>query len=556
MKKVLFIVFSILVILPTVLPLLNNGFFVVHDNTQVERVFQMTKSLSDGNFPVRWVDDLGYGYGYPIFNFYGPLPYYIATLINLFITNSLIATKIMFILATALSFFSMYLFASKITNKTSGLVAGIVYLYFPYHAANIYVRGAVGEFFAYAFLPLVFWGIYYIYENASKKKEYKKVLLSVFPLAISIALVVVSHNLSAFMMGIFLVPYILFFLFVSKRKKEFVIAIITLFSATFLLSAFYTVPAILESRYTNVNSQVGGGADYPDHFVCLTQLWHSNWGFGGSIKGCVDGISFSIGKFNVVLILLAFLFFGYSFIKNKKVNTEIIFWILLLLSIILMLPYSKLIWDYLPFMEYLQYPWRFLNFVGLFSSIVIAFLVFRIKNKNIRTAFWLIILIGQLYFNAKLFNPLELNSLDNNYYENTKHIRFETSKISDEYMPSGFEKPDSVVDLPLNPIEAGTSSSVLLINYKTGYIEFVTDGEAGKVHINKAAFPSWRAKIDNQEIEIQENEKGMEIFVPEGKHNIVLSFKPTPVQTLGNLLSLLGVFLVFVAIIVKIKNYK
>lgn len=557
MKKILFIVFSILVILPTVLPLLNNGFFVVHDNTQVERVFQMTKSLADGNFPVRWVDDLGYGYGYPIFNFYGPFPYYIAGLINLLISNSLIVTKIMFILGTAISFFSMYLFASKITNKTAGLVAGIIYLYFPYHAANIYVRGAVGEFFAYAFLPLVFWAIYYLYENINKNKknEYKKVLLDVFPLSIPIALVGVSHNLSAFMMGIFLVPYILFFLLISKKKKEFFIAIITLFSSAFLLSSFFTIPAVLESPYTNVSSQVGGGADYPDHFVCLSQLWHSNWGFGGSIKGCVDGLSFSIGKFNVVLVLLAFLFFVYSFAKKKKITPETIFWVLLLISIFLMLAFSKIVWDYFPFMEYLQYPWRFLNFVGLFSSILVAFLVFKIKNKRIFTAFWLVILIGQFYFSAKLFSPLELNNLDNNYYENIEHIRFETSKISDEYMPPDFKKPQNISDLPLSLIES-SSSSVLIINYKTGYLEFVTEGQAGKIHINKAAFPSWEAELDGEKINIEEDKKGMNIFVPAGRHDVVLSFKPTIIQTLGNALTLLGVFLVFIAIIVKSRNYK
>src|SRR5690606_1592196 len=124
------------------IPLLSDGFFVVHDNTQVERVFQMTKSIYDGHLPVRLVDDLGYGYSYPIFNFYAPLSYYVGSIFNLIISNSLIATKLMFAVGTAISFFTMYIFASKLTNKFGGIVAGTIYLYFPYHAANIYVRGA------------------------------------------------------------------------------------------------------------------------------------------------------------------------------------------------------------------------------------------------------------------------------------------------------------------------------------------------------------------------------------------------------------------------------
>src|SRR3990172_4216282 len=97
MKRIIFAVFSVLVIFPTLLPLFSDGFFTIHDNTQVERVFQMTKSISDGQFPVRWVDDLGYGYGYPIFNFYAPLPYYIGGAIYALGATGLTAAKAMFL---------------------------------------------------------------------------------------------------------------------------------------------------------------------------------------------------------------------------------------------------------------------------------------------------------------------------------------------------------------------------------------------------------------------------------------------------------------------------
>lgn len=66
----------------------------------------------------------------------------------------------MFGIGLMLSFFTMYLFAAKLTNRWGGIIAGIIYLYFPYHAVNVYIRGAVGEFFAYAFTPLVFLGAF------------------------------------------------------------------------------------------------------------------------------------------------------------------------------------------------------------------------------------------------------------------------------------------------------------------------------------------------------------------------------------------------------------
>ncbi len=92
-KKYIPFVFIILLSFWAIKPLLNNGFFPMHDDTQVARVYEMKKALADGVFPVRWSQDLGYGYGYPIFNFYAPLAYYVGGYINLLGFNSLNATS-------------------------------------------------------------------------------------------------------------------------------------------------------------------------------------------------------------------------------------------------------------------------------------------------------------------------------------------------------------------------------------------------------------------------------------------------------------------------------
>src|SRR3990172_12552232 len=84
-------------------PLLNPGFFPIHDDTQVARVYEMTQSLKDGMFPVRWVEDLGYGYGYPIFNFYDPLPYYLGAGFMFLGFDALVATKLVMTLGMILS---------------------------------------------------------------------------------------------------------------------------------------------------------------------------------------------------------------------------------------------------------------------------------------------------------------------------------------------------------------------------------------------------------------------------------------------------------------------
>ena len=136
-RNIALLILVLLLCIGTVLPLLHSGFFDVHDNTQVVRVYEMGKMLAQKTFPVRWVPDLGYGYGYPIFNFYGPLPYYIGGVVTLLGINALISTKIMLGVGILLSAVTMFIFSRKFFGDVGGVVSAIVYSYFPYHAVNI-----------------------------------------------------------------------------------------------------------------------------------------------------------------------------------------------------------------------------------------------------------------------------------------------------------------------------------------------------------------------------------------------------------------------------------
>ena len=78
-KKLIPFVLVIILSYWTVKPLFISGYFPMHDDTQPARVFAMSQELKRGVFPVRLVDYLGYGFGYPLFNFYAPLPYYLGS---------------------------------------------------------------------------------------------------------------------------------------------------------------------------------------------------------------------------------------------------------------------------------------------------------------------------------------------------------------------------------------------------------------------------------------------------------------------------------------------
>lgn len=257
-KFTLFILFILLLSIPAVWPIVAPGFFPVHDDAQVARVQQMHAASRGGQFPVRWVPDLGYGYGYPIFNFYNPLPYYFGASFMFVGFDVLTATKLMYVFPVFLSGITMFIFSRLLLSNTASVLAGIFYVYAPYHAVQIYVRGAVAEYWAYAILPLVFYALWK-----------KKIILG----ALSFAALILSHNLTSFMS----IPFILLFfffqiieIFTSKKTRDIKSSIIHYSLSIILalgLSAFFWLPSVLESSKTGVDQMVFEKFDPPSKHV-------------------------------------------------------------------------------------------------------------------------------------------------------------------------------------------------------------------------------------------------------------------------------------------------
>lgn len=556
MKKIILSLIAILVLsVFSIAPLLPKGYFSMHDDTQIARVSEMKNSLLDGMFPVRWAENLGYGYGYPIFNFYAPFPYYIGGILNVAGFDAITATKLMFGIGILLSAVTMFYFLKKFFNPLTAIAGSLVYLYFPYHAVNIYVRGAVGEYFAYAFLPLVFLALYSLYENF--KTEKKNSLMQILLLSVSIFFVTISHNLSAFMMFLMVSIFTGISLFSVKHKKYLLISIGLGFILGLGLSAFYFLPAVMESGYTNVTSQVGGGADYKNHFVCLGQYWNSMWGFGGSVSGCIDGLSFKLGKQNIILLLLTLILLLYGSLQKKKVkNIALINFVLLFVAVYFTLPLSKPIWDLLPFMPYLQYPWRFINFIGLFLTFSIGYLLYKteiIFGKKVFYGSIGVVIFLTVFFNAKLFTPQFTSNNPESFYSNVRHINFDISKISDEYMPKQFAKPKKITELPVSLFESPNAAFSNISKTTNEISADYISTDKYTVHINIAYYPAWRVYINGNEEKLINDNRGMNFNLSKGEGNVLLSYHQTIPAIIGNSISI-GSFLVLFVGIIKLRQ--
>ncbi len=555
MQSVKQIVFPLLVVLISficIVPLFHTGFFPIHDNTQVARVFEMHDSIRDGMIPVRWVNDLGYGYGYPIFTFYAPLAYYIGALFMIFGFPALIATKIMIGIGFTLAGLCMYFLAREFWGEKGGLVSGVLYALAPYHGVNLYVRGAISEMWAYAFVPLAFYGVWKISQARSKTAF----LLGSF----GVAGVILSHNLTAMMILPFVALLALILAIVNKKQGRRSLLPIAVLVVGLLLSAFYWLPAVTELGLTNVALQAGGGSDYKDHFVCLSQLWTSQAGFGGSAPGCVDGISLQLGKIHII-ILASSLVLSVIFRKKKSVLYVLIAsQIISVLGIFFMIDISKPVWDLLSPMKYFQFPWRFQSLFLLGSSLVAgSFFQLKItfiKKRSMAGAILTTILVVSTFaLYQKFFVPQSyINRAD--LQQEKFFIRSVTSRISDEYMSKEFRRPE-IGEFVSSSFYPTTNVQVAEVVDKSMYKSAtITQLEQGEYIANIGYFPGWKVQVDTKHIEAYSNKGRLAFELPEGVSHVEITYASTMVEKMGNALSLGGICILAIAIIAMKKRKK
>ncbi len=526
-----------------ILPLLHSGFFNIHDDTQVQRVFEMKSALLAGMFPVRWVPDLGYGYGYPIFNFYAPLPYYVGGFLSLLGLNALLATKIMILIGVIGAAFTMYILAKEFWGKIGGVFSSLLYLYAPYHGLNAYIRGDIGEVYSYFFIPLIFYGIWKFY----KTQKFAYLMIG----SLGYGAVIISHNLS----GLMISPFVLLTaLILIIKKRNLALLLIPIMGI--LLSAFYSLPAFLEINYTNVVSTIGGKADFHNHVVCIRQLWDSPWMYGGSIPGCVDGLSFRLGKLHILFAPIAILS-SIIFIKKEKEKLFILLAsiIALLFSIFLMIGQSKIIWEAIPFMNFFQYPWRFLLIASFFSSFVAGSIIYslskfqKINNKFISFGVYLVLLVSPVVLYSKLFSPQKYLLKTSEDYTNALSLNWTTSKISDEYMPKGFETPKNLSKISTAKIE-GKAIQVRNIEKNTKKLSAqIETSKPTNVTIHIPYFPAWKYYLNGKKVDATEISTGVSINIPQGSSQIDARFEQTNIEKISNLLSISGILILLTGII-------
>lgn len=530
-------------------PLAVPGYPQGHDGLPPIRVFAIDRCLRDGQIPCRWNQDLAYNYGFPIFNYYPPGASYVSEAIHLVGFSIQDSIKIVFILGFVLSGFLMFLLGREFWGNLGGMIAALFYVYAPYHAVDAYVRTAQAEHWAITFFPGVLWVTYKLLKEG--KPAY------MLALAFFIAMLLLSHNLLTMIFMPLALAWAIVWLWRFRRLERGALLLLAGVWAL-ALAAFFTLPALYELDLTRADLLKTGYQNstwfWGNHFVEWDQLFlDRSWGFGGSVPGPADGMSFQIGWVHWGVTLLALPVAAVAWRRDRAAFSAVAFFLVFFwLSVFMNNEASTFVWRAIPWLDWVQFPWRFLSLVILTSSFLAGALIFAARNRPHLAIVLSAVLVGTLILaNQGFFRTGEgrLYISDKERFSGYYYDVLLTSGPSViDYLPVTASEPTA---FPLARAEVVRGQAVLSdIDQRSAKLSLVAETRAGAtVRASIFDFPNWRVRVNGERVpHNHDNKLGLITFdVPPGRSDVSLDLEDTVIRVVGNYLSLVAWTLFVVA---------
>ena len=552
-KKLVMFLLLVSVFLASSWVLIFKPLFPIHDYVHGARIAEMGRALADGQIPPRWSSNFGYGYGMPLFNFYAPLPYFVGGIFFNFGMSLESAVKLVFLVGNLIALIGAYALGKEKFGRAAGLLLASLYVLAPYRAVNLYVRGALSESWGMALLPLVLLGGGQVLARRP---------LGFFTLSVSIAALVLSHNLTAMIALPALLILAVIWHFQSQGSKftlsfikEVVLRLLPPTLVGFGLSAFYLLPSVLEKNLTQLDNLIQTGYfDFHHHFLYLRQFVQENWGYGGSGWGPDDGISFFLGYPQLLGLMLIILLI-ISKLNNtgrlhwrKFITQHLLLWTTMLffgLSVLLTTPKTVWLWENLPLLSFLQFPWRFLALISFLLSLMVSYVVSRlVKNNPTRLVIIGILFLSTLILSSRYFKPKEyLQDSTALYYAEPERIQAEMSSVLPDYLPTDLDPKLLPAPHPefigLTATEM-TRSEVLVSRSHAKLYQFNLENTR-EIELPIAYFPGWQVEIDGEPAPAQISDRGLiQVSVPAGEARVGAVFGETPIRMLSNIITLMS----------------
>lgn len=550
-------------------PLLDPRLPEAHDvGYHLFRLVQIDSLLRRGVLFSRWAPEMAYGYGYPLFNYYAPAVYYLAELFHLLglaFPAALRATFALTLLGAALG---MYLWVRDLFGCRAGLVAAAAYAFAPYLTITLLYRGSLAELAALALLPFTLWALQRFLLRGSWGYGVAALLLY--------ALLILTHNITALLFTAVMLAYVLVLAATAvvgdadgpRRAFWRVMGrALPLLLLGLGLTAFFWLPALAERGLVKIHQlYLPSAYRYADNFLSLRDIFTPP--AAADPRMVYQPRPMSLGLVALLIALLSVLL-GWRRRDGLRAGVVILASLGTLVTIVLMLPLSQPLWERLPLIHFLQFPWRFLGFSNLFVALLagagtaqlLRLLPERLRLRSLLPA----LLVTTL---ALYLIPLQYMLRYPPFGELTmrESVHFERSTGSLGTTAMGEFLPKAVQALPEESspaLESGERLDVASLPEEARVVaahyaplRYTLELESPvpfTARFHTFDFPGWRAAIDGQPLPITPSEPHglITVQVPAGRHTLTVRFGTTPIRTSATLISGASLLLLL-ALIVRV----
>ena len=534
-KKNILIILAVAIIIMIPMFLVNG--YIINDDSKfhIANILSTVSSMK-GIIPSDVLPNLFGNYGIAIRQFYPTLAHtFIALFMKITTVDVTISLKLFHLIELFLSGVSLYYLALNISkDKKLSLVSSIIYMLFPYHLTEIYVRDALGESLLFVALPLVLNGLTYLFKD-------KKKFLILFCFGYIIGML--SHLTMMIYFTLFLIP---FFLINIKKvfKKE---NLITLFEAALIILL------IMSPTIVNLfQNKLYGDYRVFTPYVMAQGIVHSGlWLDYINYFGIFDKqiiFNDSLHKFYIdivvlIMLLIDLIIYIVMLIKKKKINISNNYIFIIIFGILSFYLASKYFpWDALPVsFRILQFPWRIETFLAIAVSLIAPLCLRYVKDYYKYIVIIIMLLLAVIFHTT---SPHE-EYFDKNNIDYEMGIGWQK-----EYLPNKtYDNLDYIKSL--NYGIYAYSGEAKIINDNFPNLEFeITDNT--KVELPRVFYFGYTLYNDNKEKQtIYEDELGL-IGAKLNKGKYILKYTKTTIYKVAKVISYITLLL-FILYIFKDK---
>mgnify|MGYP000644251292 CR=1 FL=1 len=513
------------------------------------RTVQLDHLWSQGVFYSRLASDLGWGYGYPIFNFHPAFSYYVALLLSRAGLGLNLGVRATLGLTFPILGLGVYVLARDFLREEGAIAAAVAAMYAPYAAYNPLVRGALAEALGWALLPWALWAVGRAARGAGRRWWVCGALF--------FAALLFTHMTAAVVGVVLLALYALLeALFPSPAPlRTRALGAAVALGLGFGLVLFFWLPAVAERSLIQWERTLAGfPGGYAAHLLSLRELF----AFQPVRPDLVNPSPLrSLGLIPALLALPALLT-----LPLAPRRQPLFFGGVLVGTVLLTLPVSSPLWESITLLRTFQFSCRFLGPASIALAVLVGRTVDLLPGRPGRLLGLGLAALALIAADFSWLKPSYCPSWEHPSIQGLRQFEQSTGLMGvtsyGEYLPRAVEiwptRPAETVFDPASLPEGATVQEEQIGPLSAeGWVE---SPRPFQLTVNRFFYPGWRAWVDGELVEATpEAGRGrLTLPVPAGRHHIAVRFGETPLRLAADLLSALSLLVLMLIAVLPARD--